>query len=164
MTLLVPSLLVSIFFFIKTNHTEVVLMCFVEHEITGDVLLELDVSILKEEMGITAFGKRMRIANAIVELKRPASFTSEQQAPSQISHSGGMSQMSAFSQMSGMSGAVGATNGHTAPLTNGNGMEYPYNFSNPASPSMTMNGTRYEESVSAFSGPTEDGLKVPVRI
>ncbi|KAF8524552.1 hypothetical protein BU17DRAFT_42692 [Hysterangium stoloniferum] len=50
---------------------------FIEHEITGDVLLELDVSILKEELNITAFGKRMRIANAIVELRRPASFSSE---------------------------------------------------------------------------------------
>ncbi|KAF8513895.1 hypothetical protein JB92DRAFT_2830233 [Gautieria morchelliformis] len=50
---------------------------FVEHEITGDVLLELDVGILKEELNITAFGKRMRIANAIVELRRPASFSSD---------------------------------------------------------------------------------------
>jgi SAM domain (Sterile alpha motif) len=48
-----------------------------EHEITGDVLLELDVGILKEELNITAFGKRMRIANAILELRRPASFSSD---------------------------------------------------------------------------------------
>lgn len=44
-----------------------------EHEITGDVLLELDGSMLKEEMGITALGKRMRIQNGIVEIKRPIS-------------------------------------------------------------------------------------------
>jgi SAM domain (Sterile alpha motif) len=43
-----------------------------EHEITGDVLLELDLNMLKE-LDITAFGKRMRIANAINELRRPAS-------------------------------------------------------------------------------------------
>lgn len=50
---------------------------YAEHEITGDVLLELDVGILKEELNITAFGKRIRIANAILELRRPASFSSD---------------------------------------------------------------------------------------
>ncbi|KAG6887274.1 hypothetical protein C0995_016498 [Termitomyces sp. Mi166 len=47
---------------------------FTEQEITGDVLLELDVNLLKTELGIMAFGKRMRIANAITELRRPPSF------------------------------------------------------------------------------------------
>ncbi|KAG9021534.1 polar growth protein, partial [Tulasnella sp. UAMH 9824] len=42
---------------------------FIEHEITGDVLLELDVNMLKE-LDITAFGQRMRISKAINELKR----------------------------------------------------------------------------------------------
>jgi hypothetical protein len=46
-----------------------------EHEITGDVLLELDLNMLKE-LDIAAFGKRMRIANAITELRRPASIGS----------------------------------------------------------------------------------------
>ncbi|THV03340.1 hypothetical protein K435DRAFT_775024 [Dendrothele bispora CBS 962.96] len=46
---------------------------FAEQEITGDVLLELDVNVLKNEIGIMAFGKRVRIANAIAELKRPPS-------------------------------------------------------------------------------------------
>lgn len=40
-----------------------------EQDITGDVLLELDVDLLKTEIGIVAFGKRKRIANAITELK-----------------------------------------------------------------------------------------------
>ncbi|KAI6042846.1 hypothetical protein EDC04DRAFT_3138901 [Pisolithus marmoratus] len=44
---------------------------FIEQEITGDVLLDLDVNLLKTEIGIVAFGKRVRIANAIVELHRP---------------------------------------------------------------------------------------------
>lgn len=44
---------------------------FIEQEITGDVLLELDINLLKTEIGILAFGKRMRIANAIAELHRP---------------------------------------------------------------------------------------------
>jgi hypothetical protein len=44
-----------------------------EQEITGDVLLELDINLLKAEIGIVAFGKRMRIANAISELRRPPS-------------------------------------------------------------------------------------------
>ncbi|KAG6868912.1 hypothetical protein C0993_007686 [Termitomyces sp. T159_Od127] len=47
---------------------------FTEQEITGDVLLELDVNLLKTELGIMAFGKRMRIANAIADLRRPSSF------------------------------------------------------------------------------------------
>ncbi|KAG6334334.1 hypothetical protein ID866_4758 [Astraeus odoratus] len=57
---------------------------FVEQEITGDVLLELDVNLLKAEIGITAFGKRMRIANAIAELRRPppSSIPDIQAAPS----------------------------------------------------------------------------------
>ncbi|KXN84942.1 Protein pob1 [Leucoagaricus sp. SymC.cos] len=48
---------------------------FIEQEITGDVLLELDASLLKTELGIMAFGKRVRIANAINELKRPPSIS-----------------------------------------------------------------------------------------
>lgn len=55
---------------------------FEEQEITGDVLLELDANVLKAEIGIVAFGKRIRIVNAINELKRPPSITdSEPKAP-----------------------------------------------------------------------------------
>jgi hypothetical protein len=43
-----------------------------EHEITGDVLLELDVNLLKE-LDILQFGKRVKIANAIADLRRPQS-------------------------------------------------------------------------------------------
>jgi hypothetical protein len=43
-----------------------------EHEISGDVLLELDANLLKE-LEIPQFGKRVKIANAIAELRRPAS-------------------------------------------------------------------------------------------
>ncbi|KAN0061152.1 hypothetical protein ACQY0O_006887 [Thecaphora frezii] len=46
-----------------------VLNKFVEHEITGDVLLEMDVNILKE-IDIIAFGKRFQVANAIKELRK----------------------------------------------------------------------------------------------
>lgn len=45
------------------------IFCFAEQDITGDVLLELDLELLKTEIGIVAFGKRKRIANAITELK-----------------------------------------------------------------------------------------------
>lgn len=41
---------------------------FSEHEISGDVLLEMDINILKE-IDISAFGKRFQVANAIKELK-----------------------------------------------------------------------------------------------
>ncbi|KAB5594201.1 Protein pob1 [Ceratobasidium theobromae] len=43
---------------------------FQENDITGDVLIELDAPALKDEIGITAFGKRMRLLKAIGELKR----------------------------------------------------------------------------------------------
>ena len=49
---------------------------FSEQEITGDVLLELDLAILKSEIGIVAYGKRIRIANAIADLRRPPSILS----------------------------------------------------------------------------------------
>ena len=49
----------------------VLIFHFAEQDITGDVLLELDLELLKTEIGIIAFGKRKRIANAITELKNP---------------------------------------------------------------------------------------------
>lgn len=52
---------------------------FAEQEITGDVLLELDLAILKSEIGIVAYGKRIRIANAIADLRRPPSMLSSEQ-------------------------------------------------------------------------------------
>lgn len=52
-----------------------------EQEITGDVLLELDANILKSEIGIAAFGKRVRIVNAINELRRPPSIDEAEQQP-----------------------------------------------------------------------------------
>lgn len=64
---------------------------FTEQEITGDVLLELDVNLLKTEIGIMAFGKRMRIANAITDLRRPPSIIysdhADQRSPSLAPHS-----------------------------------------------------------------------------
>ncbi|OCF75934.1 hypothetical protein I204_03231 [Kwoniella mangroviensis CBS 8886] len=57
---------------------------FREHEITGDLLLELDANLLKE-LDIPQFGKRMRIAAAISELRRPSSMissNSQQLSPS----------------------------------------------------------------------------------
>ncbi|WWC90618.1 uncharacterized protein L201_005554 [Kwoniella dendrophila CBS 6074] len=53
---------------------------FREHEITGDLLLELDANLLKE-LDIPQFGKRMRIAAAISELRRPSSMVSSNSQP-----------------------------------------------------------------------------------
>lgn len=58
-------------------------LCVVEQEITGDVLLDLDVNLLKTEIGILAFGKRARIANAITELRRPPSVVYSDHTPAQ---------------------------------------------------------------------------------
>lgn len=64
---------------------------FIEQEITGDVLLELDANVLKSEIGILAFGKRARIVNAINDLKRPPSISdSEHMSPASLSPGGGM--------------------------------------------------------------------------
>ncbi|KAI0832877.1 hypothetical protein BC628DRAFT_1348696 [Trametes gibbosa] len=57
---------------------------FIEQEITGDVLLELDANILKSEIGIVAFGKRVRIVNAISELRRPPSVTDSEPHPAPV--------------------------------------------------------------------------------
>ncbi|WVQ95020.1 hypothetical protein IAU59_002112 [Kwoniella sp. CBS 9459] len=59
---------------------------FQEHEITGDLLLELDANLLKE-LDIPQFGKRMRIAAAISELRRPGSAISSSSQP-QLSPAG----------------------------------------------------------------------------
>jgi SAM domain (Sterile alpha motif) len=45
---------------------------FVEQEIAGDALLNLDVGKLKTEIGIAAYGKRVRIDSAIAECRRLA--------------------------------------------------------------------------------------------
>ena len=42
-----------------------------EHEISGDLLLELDANLLKE-LDIPQFGKRLKIAQAITELRQPS--------------------------------------------------------------------------------------------
>jgi SAM domain (Sterile alpha motif) len=41
---------------------------FLDNEITGRVLLKLDVNLLKSEIGITAFGKRIQIMDFIADL------------------------------------------------------------------------------------------------
>lgn len=43
------------------------------------MLLELDANVLKTEIGITQYGKRVRIANAITELRRPPSVDENEQ-------------------------------------------------------------------------------------
>ncbi|KAH8822158.1 hypothetical protein DL96DRAFT_1450904, partial [Flagelloscypha sp. PMI_526] len=43
---------------------------FIAHDITGDVLLALDERMLKEELGVMELGKRVRLINAIGELRK----------------------------------------------------------------------------------------------
>ncbi|KZT06474.1 uncharacterized protein LAESUDRAFT_736886 [Laetiporus sulphureus 93-53] len=58
---------------------------FIEQEITGDVLMELDANVLKSEIGIFTFGKRARIINAITELRRPPSiYESPSHTPARV--------------------------------------------------------------------------------
>lgn len=71
-----------------------------EQEISGDVLLELDVNLLKSEIGIVAFGKRKRIANAITDLRRPPSIEySDHQLPfTQLHHSNSLTRSNSRTQ------------------------------------------------------------------
>ena len=66
-----------------------IIMLTTEHDISGDLLLELDTNLLKE-LDIPQFGKRVRISQAISELRRPSSMVSSgsQQVPSGMANSG----------------------------------------------------------------------------
>ncbi|MCO5589695.1 hypothetical protein L7F22_043663 [Adiantum nelumboides] len=57
---------------------------FAEHEISGDVLMEMDVNILKE-IEISAFGKRFQVANAIKDMKKSLAIGGAEQSPMQWS-------------------------------------------------------------------------------
>jgi hypothetical protein len=48
---------------------------FLDNEITGEVLLKLDVDLLKSEIGIMAFGKRTQIMKSIADLCQLPSVT-----------------------------------------------------------------------------------------
>jgi len=67
---------------------------FVKQEIAGNVLLELDMGVLKSEVNIVTYGKRICIANAIAELRRSPSVLSSDQP----TRSGSLSHGSPFTQ------------------------------------------------------------------
>ncbi|KAG8736802.1 polar growth protein, partial [Ceratobasidium sp. 423] len=54
---------------------------FQDNDITGDVLIELDGPALEDELGVTAFGKRMRLLKQIGELKREDEKPKEKEKP-----------------------------------------------------------------------------------
>ena len=102
---------------------------FAEQEITGDVLLDLDVNLLKSELGIPAFGKRMRIANYIADLRRPPS----------IVYSDGPTQSTSISQS--QSQPYGVSHSHSQSVQSSahnslnNSPFYPSGFSSHGLPS-----------------------------
>ncbi|KAF5322385.1 hypothetical protein D9619_000742 [Psilocybe cf. subviscida] len=116
---------------------------FIEQEITGDVLLELDVNLLKSEIGIMAFGKRMRIANAITDLRRPPSIeysdhvassdvTSVIHQQQSVTHSRTQSQFSHLSYPA--STLVSAVQGHPQGIQTPSSQHFPgqgYAYGNP---------------------------------
>jgi hypothetical protein len=97
------------------------------------VLLDLDVNLLKSELEITAFGKRMRIANAIAELKRPASAVSSDllQQPHhqrQVSQSVSLpnsANLSLHSPLAAWQNGYGSVRGDGASTINGSGAHSP---------------------------------------
>ena len=66
----INSLVRAIYFFCLTEANQT--LFFLDNEITGDVLLKLDVDLLKSEIGIIAFGKRTKIMNSIADLQSQA--------------------------------------------------------------------------------------------
>ena len=56
---------------IKGVVTEFLVLALEEQDITGDILLDLDVNILKSSIGIAAFGKCSCMVKAIAELHPP---------------------------------------------------------------------------------------------
>lgn len=85
---------------------------FIEHDISGDVLLELDANLLKE-LDIPQFGKRIRIAQAINELRRPASHGS---ANSSGLEQGGLSRSTSMPPSSYTGSVYGGSNAGGAGL------------------------------------------------
>ncbi|TYJ58064.1 hypothetical protein B9479_001159 [Cryptococcus floricola] len=106
---------------------------FKEHEISGDILLELDANLLKE-LDIPAFGKRMRIAAAISELRRPSSTVSSHSQ--QLSPSG----------LPGQGGYGGSSRGMSAPPSSLGYQGY------PSTPPLST------PPLSASSGAGEEGV------
>ena len=107
--------LVSFSPFLFNTKTSII-TCFLqtEQEITGDVLLELDVNLLKIEIGIMAFGKRMRIANAITDLRRPPSiqYSDHQSLSMQLQQSNSVTHLHSRTQSQSLSLPGTATVGH----------------------------------------------------
>jgi hypothetical protein len=99
-----------------------------EQEITGDVLLDLDVNLLKSEIGIPAFGKRMRIANCITDLRRPPSVVYSDLPAQSQSISQSQSQPFGHSHSHSQSVHSSAHNSVNSPL-------YPSGFSHQGLPS-----------------------------
>jgi len=91
-----------------------------EHEITGDLLLELDANLLKE-LDIPQFGKRLRIAQAISDLRRPPStLSSSSQQPSPgmpVNDSSAMSTRGMSAPPSAITPFPSTTPPLTAPIT-----------------------------------------------
>lgn len=85
---------------------------FQEHEISGDVLLEMDINILKE-IDIIAFGKRFQVANAIKELKGQGGLSPALGVPGSSS-SGRMASTGAQSYTSGDSQPAAAASSAAA--------------------------------------------------
>jgi hypothetical protein len=128
---------------------------FAEHEISGDVLLEFDANMLKE-IDIIAFGKRMKIASAISELRRPPSFESSDAVsvnPRSISQ---------FSMLGGQSASSSAPQSGTAHHFSPSTQAFPQispsiPISSASMPQMTSAGMSYINPTSNVSHPHSIG-------
>jgi hypothetical protein len=125
---------------------------FAEQDITGDVLLELDLGLLKSEIGVTAFGKRKRIANAIEDLRKllptPAPGPTVQ-PESLFSHSRsiGSAQGSSLNSLSLSS---------PAPLISATGSQTPGGFYQSDSPRITEDTFSLSPDTPRSTGPRRE--------
>lgn len=112
-----------------------------EHEISGDVLLEMDVAMLKE-IDLVAFGKRVHIYNAIKELKARLS----QPSSEQLHHSRPASSLAAAITPGSASGYEADSPGIMSPSS----MSFVSASQGVLSPAPTTFASPYPASHSAF--------------
>jgi hypothetical protein len=151
----------------------------IEQEITGDVLLELDVNLLKTEIGVMAFGKRMRIANAITDLRRPPSIVysdhpmTEMPSPSSPMyntstpprvHSRTQSQSHSHHSFPGTSGhnySQSVQSSLGSPIGYGAGMPTQFSFGGPGHFEPVAEGGSSSGDIYSLQNGNGNGLEIP---
>lgn len=154
----------------QTKLDDFTLSKFTEHEITGDVLLELDLNTLKE-IDLTAFGRRVRVNKAIQDLKK--SVLPAAGPPGSGSGSDGVAGRPASSALASTPtsptyGTAPNSTGPSSPYTSGlpAGAQHPEGGLSPAGPTLPMTpesppavGDQYSPAVAAALGMSSPTIR-----